>query len=577
MNKMITRNFLLGTMALSLAGCGMMNDMHDATMHMNKTTTTMASEMSVLNKKMDALGTMQVSMDGLSKKMDALPLMQTSMDGLSKKMDALPQMQTAMSAMNGKMDALPEMNQNMKDLRGDIKGMHEDITTLTGKMDLLVTMNKSMGDLLGEIQKMSSKMDALPELNQNMKDLRGDIKGMHDDITTLTGKMDLLVTMNKSMGDLLGEIKLMRASMEMLSEMNQNMKDLRGDMKTMTDKMSLLDDMNKNMSALCIEIKLMSGKMDALPEMKAAMDNLVNKMAMLEKMSNTMSQMLIAMRTVFTAQHRGETLASMEHAEDQTTKLGWAAEYMNSQTYQSWYASIDSKETRLKLMALAVPDFFFKLHEYISDHNTINATKQDQQSMNLYAIAATLDYVNSIEMDGLEGSNEPVVSMLSMIEDGLNQKAAVNSGKIKVSDLPEYQKFVLENEQDAIYLLRVRQNFLKGIAYTLLKSSSSGNAPSKIKSIWSILGTRVFNSSVDLSLQDKNMAELEIIAHTLDTAAETENFLIDLGIDPINDKNISALLRGIDKTALKITGTSDEVVHFSKSLDFVVEADKKAN
>ena len=515
MKNIFYRNLVLAPVALSLGACGMLNDMHKSTMDMSKTTSAMNATMT----------SMAATMVALNKKMDALPEMSSDMKDLGSKMDQ----------MTGRMDLLVEMNQNMKDLRGDIKSMNDKLT-------------------------------AIPEMNQNMKDLRGDIKGMHDDITTLTGKMDLLVNMNQSMGSLLGEIKLMRNTMEVLGT----------DMQTMTEKMSLLDGMNKSMVQLCSEIKVMSGKMDALPEMKTAMDGLAQKMGLLEKMSTTMSQMLIAMRTVFTAQHRGEVLNNMEKTPDQVAKLGWAAEFMNSQTYQSWNASLDSKETRLKLMALAVPDFFYKVHNYIHDHNIVDVTKQDQQSMNLFAIAATLDYVNSIEMDGLDGSNEPVVSMLSMIEDGLSQKVALNSGKKKIKDLPEYQKFILENEEDAIYLLRVRQNFLKGIVYTLSTSSSNGNTPTMISSVFAILGSRVLNSPVESTVNTKNVAELEIMAHTLDTALETEKFLLSLKVDPMNDKNISALLKGLSLSPLSHPGVGGtaELTHFNRALNAMVALDK---
>ena len=580
---------LLSSGILTLMGCGPMKDfheMHDSTMKMNATT----SEMNTTTAKMaettqlmaqnmtemlKVASEMSSKMTDMSSKMTAVSShmgemstgmkdMQTGMQTMSNQMNALPEMNANMKTLTGKMDVLAEMNQNMKNLRLDIGAM-------TTKMEVLKTMNDNMTALRGDMSGMSSKMDVLKTMSDSMSALRGDIAKM-------TSKMDLLTTMNDNMTALRGDMSGMAAKMDLLKTMNSSMNSLRGDIATMTAKMDVLGEMNTNMKDLRGDIggmaKQMSSVNDNIVVMASQMSGLSGD---IKKMGATLDLTHSDLRLIFTGQHRIETLKAMEASTDQSSKMGYAAEYMISQTYQAWNAKVDSPQTRLDLMGMATPDFFFKISNYIHDRDNTDPTKQDPQSQNLYAIAAALDYVNIIEMEGLKGSDLAPVSMLSMIEDGLRMKAEVNARKVRMTDLPLYQREVLNHEQDAIYLLRVRQNFLKGVAFTLASLHENGDTQAKSTSVMDVTKARVLKKSWDAKLDTKSVSQLELIATTLDAAAETERFLSGLAISPMNNKNISALLKKMDVSSLQKKASSPEIEHFNRALQEVIELDSLSN
>jgi uncharacterized protein YoxC len=471
----------------------------------------------------------------------------------------MQKMQTTMDGMNQTMKG---MDQNMTDMRGDMKGMSTQMSSVDQNM---TDMHGDMKSMATDVKAMSGQMSSV---NENMTGLRGDMKEMGTDVKTMAGKMDAV---NENMTGLHGDMKSMTTDVKgmagQMTSVNENMMGLRGDMKGMAVDVKT---MAGQMGGLNQSINTMAGKMDSMNDSVLIMANQMSGLSGdIKNMSEVLNLTHSDLRLIFTGQHRLEALAAMEASEGQVTKLGYAGEYMISHTYQSWNSKVDEPSVRLDLMGLAVPDFFYKVSNYIADRERVNPTLQDQQSMNLFAIASSLDYVNSIELDGLNDSKAPVVTMLSMIEEGLLAKADVNSGKIKLDDLPTYQREVLNREQDAIYLLRIRHNFLKAVAYSLSESSISGDEPSKLKSIWNVFKARVLGKTISHQVNELNVAQIEVIATVLDLAYATEKFLVDLGVDPMNNKNVEALLKKMRNVPNVMKGSGAEIEHFNESLDRV--------
>ncbi len=596
MKKNFKTLFLSSSLTL-LSACGAMKnlgDMHDSTAEMNTNMKTMLSKMShmddgmtEMSKKMDALPSMEskmshmdAGMSEMSKKMDALPAMQKAMDtltakmdlltemnntmkslgknmdGMSNKMDALPQMLTAMADMSKKMDALPAMQKAM-DLMSTkmdaLPTMQAAMETLTKRMDLLVTMNETMNKLREDMGGMSKKMDALPQMLEAM--------------AAMTKKMDLLTDMKIAMGEMstkMDALPAMQRGMDDMSKKMDALPQMLDAMAKMTEKMNKLDDMKAAMGE-------MNTKMDALPTMN---QNMVDLKEFIKKMNATLDLTYADLRLIFTTQHQIDALKAMEASNDQSAKFGYAAEYMVSQTYQGWNANAESEEVRMNLMGIAVPSFFFKVTNYIANRNSFNPSGKSGQEMDLYAICATLDYINTVEIEKIKNSNYKPVTMLSMIEDALRLKQAVNKGILKITDLPTYQQEILNHEQDAIYLLRVRQNFLKGVVIAISKQHENGNPKTKVGLM--INGfTSLFTGSVGHNLDAQNISEIETLAIGLDKAAETEQFLVDIGVDPKNDSEVSYFLRKLDPAQIDDKASKAEVEHFNSALRRIVDLDKR--
>jgi len=599
---------------LSLSACGKLDDMHDATMKMNQTTsqmnqtttqmssnmnsmldqtTDMDKKMAVIDKMYDAMNGMvtyikQMSgkMDGVANKMDH---MDSTVANVGNKMDG---MATDVSGVSTKMD---QMNSTVANVGNKMDGMATNVSTVATKMDQMnstvANVGNKMDGMATNVSTVATKMDQMnstvanvgnkmDQMNSTVANVGNKMDGMAADVSGVSTKMDQMnstvANVGNKMDGMASNVSGVSTKMDQMNSTVTNvgnkmdgMANNVSDVATKMDQMnSTVNNIGNKMEGMSANVSSVSTKMDTIDHHITVMTNLM------VQMNSTLILTHSDLGVIFTGQHRIESLAAMDGASDLATKVGYAAEYMISQTYQSWNSTIDSPERRLDLMAIAVPDFFFKISNYIQNRNDASPTKTSNQTENLYAISATIDYINMIEMDGLKGSTAQPVTMLSMIEDGLRQQKDVISGKVKLTDLPVYQQKVLENAADAIYLLRVRQNFLKGIAFTLASNQSSGNAQSKFGTIWDAFRAIVLKSSVSVDVPN-GVPAIDLIATTLDSAAETEKFLIDMKVDPMNYKTLSSLLEKLDLGADAQLVSSDEYNHLSKALNTVIQLDRQ--
>lgn len=489
---MTTFKTLRYTLALTttLTACGPIQDMKSmksTTEHMDQTTSAMSSSTSQMAGTTETMVKNTESM--LNKTTDMSDKMGTLVDSMTT-------MQTAISKMG---NSIESMSDKMTSMSTDTHSMATQMNSMNTNMTGVRT---DMSKMSGSVDKMAEKMDGM---NLSLLGLYKYMESMSQDTHSMTTKMD---------------------------SMNQNMTGVRDDMSKMSgsvDKMSgQMTTVASQMSTMNQSIVIMTNQMTGLSDH-------------IQKMQNSLDIMNTNMTLIFSAQHRIESLDAMNRSDDQVTKLGYAAEYMISQTYQSWNYRINTPEYREELMAMSVEDFFYKIRQFITDRDKIDPTSTKNESMNLYALAATLDYVNLIELMGLDtnqnGGNQKVVSMLSMIEDGLRAKASLSTGK-KLSDLPLYQQKVLAYENDAIYLLQIRHNFLKAIGLSLLESQENGDDAKKAKIFFDLLK---INWKPDVS--SKNSAETQVIATAFNLAADTEEFLISQKIGSKNYKLVKDFIK----------------------------------
>ena len=322
-----------------------------------------------------------------------------------------------------------------------------------------------------------------------------------------------------------------------------------------------MHDNTKSMSATTAEMSKTTSGMSAttndMSKTTSGMAKTTSDMAVTTNgMAKTVGFTYTDLRIGNTRQARADALDSMNRSHEQATKLGYASEYFAAQEYQFWKPSAESKEARLELMAVSVKDFFRKVHEYISDRDQVDPTKTDNDSKNLFAIVGALHYVNFAQSDALAGTHESIVTMLSMIEDGLRAKADVDSGKIKTENLPAYQLEVLREEQDAIYLLRVRQNFLKGFGFVLASAQPNGDDPAKSKEIWDAFKAKVFKGKWDPNFEFRNATQVEYNAIVFEYALETEQFLTDIKVDPKANKLLTVFLKSMNLDSMSAADQS---------------------
>lgn len=142
---------------------GSMQEMAAEVQSLGKDMKAMRGSVGGMNKKMNALPSMNEKMGALAKmdkKMDALSSMNAKMGALAKmdkKMDALPRMNSKLSKMNSKMDSLPEMNTTLKDVGKAMKSLPE-------MKDSIDRVDRKMGTLLDELKSMNKVLKTLGDL-----------------------------------------------------------------------------------------------------------------------------------------------------------------------------------------------------------------------------------------------------------------------------------------------------------------------------------------------------------------------------------------------------------------------------
>jgi hypothetical protein len=326
-------------------------------------------------------------------------------------------------------------------------------------------------------------------------------------------------------------------------------------MNATTSKMNTtMEGMDKTMAGLNTETKTLSGTTDGMAHTT-------------EKMSDGVSFTYSDMRIANTRDARQNALEAIEKTDDQAAKLGYASEYFASMEYQFWKPQTETPQDREDMKNVAVKDFFRKVKEYIGDRNAFNPQAADAKSKNLFALAGTLHYVNLSQVNALKGSSLDNVTMLSMIEDGLKAKAKVQDGTVIETDLPEYQAEVLRNEQDAIYLLRVRQNFLKAMAVSLASSAASGDGTARSPEFMQFMqALGVMRTAMAAgtppagappkwkpNFDSRNSTQVNYMATVLQYAAADLEFLKSQTIDAKSDTDVLGALSLMDLASVSRT------------------------
>ena len=278
---------------------------------------------------------------------------------------------------------------------------------------------------------------------------------------------------------------------------------------------------------------------------------------------------------------RQHSLDEMEKASDQGAKNSCASEYLGSMEFQFWQPKLENKAVREQLMATAVRDFFKKVREYIIDRKSVPSLANptvfaDPRTKNLFALAASLHFINDYQTELLDKTASPPVSMLSMIAEGLKVKSLEESGKIDSASIPAYRKEVLRSEQDAVYILQVRQDFLKLSAVTLASSSVEGNSPSadQLKAVIALASQK---GKWVPNFDARNNEQVDYDSTVLELALQTQIFLGQLSYPTLTDPVVNLLLgsMNVDGVNSKDTTRGAIVGRFKTALTSSVEQPKQ--
>jgi len=127
-----------------------------------------------------------------------------------------------------------------------------------------------------------------------------------------------------------------------------------------------------------------------------------------------------------------------------------------------------------------------------------------------------------------------MVSMMSIIEDTLKRKPAIEAG----SPAKEFEREILTNEEAAVYMLRLRSNFLGAMALEKLAHVSEMGIRAKLRA-------RYF-SGATVDLGDLNISMMETYKKWLNEAVRVRTFLKSLGYSMPLDNNLVGIFNRMD-------------------------------
>ncbi len=283
------------------------------------------------------------------------------------------------------------------------------------------------------------------------------------------------------------------------------------EMKDSTDKVAKTSDgMAEDTKAMRQATESMQ---QAIENMSKKTDEVVKTTAGVEAKTD---QVYSDARQAQSLEIRTKSLSELEDTEDQVAKLSQAAHYFMAFEFQLWKnTSTDSLEKLAYLKRDAIDEFMRDVRRYIPESHTLNPSRTDQKSKNLYALVATMHVLNSNSLPKEKGGG---TSMVDLLSEGLLAKAKVESGEVKLSDLPEYQRAVLSFERDVVYLLNLRINFIPSMIVTEL-ATKNGRYLSKLDlASMLVFPWRAYTS-------ERNLGHFRLYSELLDEAAKAKNVL----------------------------------------------------
>lgn len=230
---------------------------------------------------------------------------------------------------------------------------------------------------------------------------------------------------------------------------------------------------------------------------------------------------------------RADALNDMEKYASIESKIDEAGMYYMAFEFQLWknYGP-DTEKAREALYLEAAQQFFRDIHRYMDADRSTDPASTNPAMQNLFALAVALHQLNPNQEAMAEKSGIANVSMLSLIKGTLAKQADVESGKIAWDSVKEYEREILTNAKDAIYMLQLRANFLPMMVLAKLTPIETMNFFEKVKLL-------LFD--YDANWQQLNLAQVKEYTRWINEASATVTYLSKLGESAQIDSKVTKL------------------------------------
>jgi hypothetical protein len=251
---------------------------------------------------------------------------------------------------------------------------------------------------------------------------------------------------------------------------------------------------------------------------------------------------------------RRDELINLQNAKTLDAKFTAAAAYLTAFEFQLIKPGLDDKEGRqAAFYATAAEEFLRDVNEtFPKPWNFPMVDEVGNVTQNAYAIAGALHFINPNTEAACKQRNEKCLSMLDLLETALKEKQRLDQSKDPeaLEKAPAFVKKVLEQEEAAVYLLKLR--FILLTSVVINKASPAGEAGiSKMKSL--LRGGRLLVATWSPSLEKANSSQLKQLIEAVDSAHQVYDFLLSIRKAPTLPILVKAAFQTLRPTTAKPT------------------------
>jgi hypothetical protein len=318
---------------------------------------------------------------------------------------------------------------------------------------------------------------------------------------------------------------------------------------TMNEMNNKMDQMNQNTTRMG----------DTTTEMDASTDVLVKLSQIMGGNTTVLAQitenLALDARPAFALALRRESLNRMDKTRVMEVKLSEATTFYMCQEFQVWknYVSDDALRREM-LKGQAAGEYFRAIKEWLTSDRSVSPASNENRIQNLYALATTMHTIGEDQALVSKKNHVQPVSMLSIIEESLTALRQIQDGKKSAQGLPVYMTEVINNESVAVYLLRLRFNFLIGMSVANVTNLNLSGTPQCGEGVMSCLSAKL-SSMQDLMLKvrmyiskwtptfaDKNVVQMQVYNSFLTEALRTRDILTKLRYGVTMDPLLAGVL-----------------------------------
>ncbi len=336
-----------------------------------------------------------------------------------------------------------------------------------------------------------------------------------------------------------------------------------GNMEKNTEKMvEITDRMEKMTGNMGGDVKVMkneTGEVNgSVTEFNGKLDKLQDVIDSMETRVGTgIEEVYDGLRQGDSSNLRRLALQGVLKARAHEKKLLEAAQYLAGYEFYFWRAFGMDKDLKRRdeLVFGATQQFFKDIYEFYNYKAAVfpladpDLGDSFNREASFNAIAAALHMDNpkqkeNIKLMAAQGIKVEELTFLKLIKTGLSMKPDIESGKLKLDEIPLQYKEVLINEEVAIKLLQARWNFLSVAALDKSFHFKQAGVFKYVRSAWNLATTW------KLDFSKLNTIQIADLHFYLKEAKSAREFLNSIGVQTKPDFLLVAFIKRMKPVGL---------------------------